>query len=157
MLSLLATGPQLSQVKPRQACGSCWKFCPYARQKKHFTDPAKLPLKLTGLRLHFDFSLLGIWLNWKYHSFWQENWERFSVIGVSRPVISISAGAAQGCTSVSTYLTKTALPEISLSSPFSQDLLHFLVNKYWVQKTQESQTYHRWVLNAPPWAFLCKP
>jgi len=33
-----------------------------ARQKKHFAAPAILALQLTGLRLHFDFSLLGIQL-----------------------------------------------------------------------------------------------
>lgn len=54
--------PAVSGQTHRQACGSCWKFCPYTWQKKHLTAPAKLPLKLAGLRLHFDFSLLGIWL-----------------------------------------------------------------------------------------------
>lgn len=45
-----------------QACGSCRMPHPSAWRKKHFTAPAILPPKLTGLRLHFDFSLLGVGL-----------------------------------------------------------------------------------------------
>lgn len=120
--------------------------------KKHFTAPATLALKLTCLRLHFDFSLLWVQL--------KENWKRFSVIRVSRPAISVSAGAVQGCASVSSYLISTItsiLPEISLPFSLPQDLVYFLMNEYWFQETKESQTFHRWILSKPPWTFFCKP